>query len=96
MLGFGWLKRGCEFLHLKEAYIIFLLPVKQNVLTESLVLVMVKKKKKTTFPTPKKQKKKKKKKKKQKQKKNQTNKTNKQKNSGPKHDADSATSQQSS
>jgi len=60
MLGFGWLKRGCEFLHLKEAYIIFLLPVKQNVLTESLVLVMVKKKKKDNLPHPKKAKKKKK------------------------------------
>lgn len=46
---FGWLKRGSNFfLHFTEAYIIFLLPVKQNVFsTGSLVLVMVKKNKKT-------------------------------------------------
>lgn len=42
----GW--RGVKFLHFTEAYIIFLLPVKQNVFsTGSLVLVMVKKTKKT-------------------------------------------------
>lgn len=41
---FGWMKRGSNFLHFTEAYIIFLLPVKQNVFfTGSLVLVMVKK-----------------------------------------------------
>jgi len=41
---FGWLKRGSKFLHFTEAYIIFLLPVKQNVFfTGSLVLVMIKK-----------------------------------------------------
>lgn len=44
---FGWMKRGSQFLHFTEAYIIFLLPVKQNVFsTGSLVLVMVKKTKK--------------------------------------------------
>lgn len=44
---FGWMKRGSKFLHFTEAYIIFLLPVKQNVFsTGSLVLVMVKKTKK--------------------------------------------------
>jgi len=38
------MKRGSKFLHFTEAYIIFLLPVKQNVFsTGSLVLVMVKK-----------------------------------------------------
>jgi len=41
------MKRGSKFLHFTEAYIIFLLPVKQNVFsTGSLVLVMVKKTKK--------------------------------------------------
>lgn len=46
---FGWMKRGSKFLHFTEAYIIFLLPVKQNVFsTGSLVLVMVKKTKKKT------------------------------------------------
>jgi len=46
---FGWMKRGSQFLHFTEAYIIFLLPVKQNVFsTGSLVLVMVKKTKKKT------------------------------------------------
>lgn len=42
----GWMG-GSKFLHFTEAYIIFLLPVKQNVFsTGSLVLVMVKKTKK--------------------------------------------------
>lgn len=45
----GWMKRGSDFLHFIEAYIIFLLPVKQNVFsTESLVLVMIKKKENKT------------------------------------------------
>lgn len=47
--GLVWLDEsgGSKFLHFTEAYIIFLLPVKQNVFfTGSLVLVMVKKTKK--------------------------------------------------
>jgi len=52
------MKRGSNFLHFTEAYIIFLLPVKQNVFsTGSLVLVMVKKTKKNKKKRVQKQKK---------------------------------------